>query len=135
MHPPAVVRLIPRMQPWARQLALRFCRPVYLVGSALDLPDPRDVDVRVILSAEEFEARWGDAKTWFRALWWPGRNDGSMRYAADMWDLSREASLVLQLNIDLQVQPPLEAMMHDASKRARLDDVASAVDVDFAGQP
>jgi hypothetical protein len=33
-----------------------FNRPIYLVGSALEKANPRDVDVAVILSDEEFEA-------------------------------------------------------------------------------
>lgn len=108
-------------------MALRFGRPVYLVGSARKLPDPRDVDVRVMVTDPEFKARWGDPEAWHEALWWPSRNDGSLRYAADMWDLSREASLVLQLNIDFQVQPPVEASKYDPKERTRLDDVEAAM--------
>ena len=123
VHPPAVVSLIARLQPWARQIALRFGRPVWLVGSALELPDPRDVDVRVMVSSEEFQARYGDPAEWRKGLWWPNRKDGSLRYAADMWDLAREASLSLRLNIDFQVQPPIEYENYPATKRHRLDDV------------
>jgi hypothetical protein len=124
VHPPAVVGLGPRLLPWARQIALRFGRPVWLVGSALELPDPRDVDVRVLLNDEEFLARYGDPAEWHKGLWFPNRKDGSLRYAADMWDLSREASLVLGLNIDFQVQPPIESGKYPVAKRHRLDDVA-----------
>lgn len=131
-HPAAAGWLAARLRPWARQLALRFGRPLWLVGSALELPDPRDVDVRVLLSSAEFEARYGDPSEWHKGLWWPNRLDGSLRYAADVWDLSREASLVLRLNIDFQVQPPIESRRYDPTKRLRLDDVAEISDVDPA---
>ena len=88
------------------------------------LPDPRDVDVRVILTDDEFASRYGDPAEWFKGLWWPNRNDGSLRYAADMWDLSREAALTLRLNIDFQVQPPVESSRHLLSERVRLDGVS-----------
>ncbi len=108
--------------PWARQMATRFARPVYLVGSSLELPDPRDVDVRVEVTDKEFHARWGDPRVWKDSLW-ISRHDGSMRYAADMWDLSREASLNLQLNIDFQVQPLCESICHHGKHMLRLDDL------------
>jgi hypothetical protein len=38
--------------------------PVYLVGSALRKADPRDWDIRVILSDDEFTRRFGDVKEW-----------------------------------------------------------------------
>jgi hypothetical protein len=53
-------------------LALRFGAPVYLVGSALELVDPRDVDVRVLVREEDFKARYGDPEEWRRAQGWPG---------------------------------------------------------------
>lgn len=75
-----------------------------------------------MVSAEEFLARYGDPAEWRKGLWWPNRKDGSLRYAADMWDLSREASLTLRLNIDFQVQPPVEYEKYP-TRRHRLDDV------------
>ncbi len=120
-HPPAAAQLADQLQPWADQIATRFGRPVYLVGSSLQLPDPRDVDVRVILSDEEFEARYGDPGAWHKALWWPSRNDGSIRYCMDVGDLSREASIQLKLNIDFQVQPPGEARRYLCGEDRKID--------------
>lgn len=77
----------------------------------------------MLLSSEEFAARYGNPAEWHKGLWWPNRKDGSLRYAADVWDLSREASLVLRLNIDFQVQPPVESLRYDPTRRFRLDDV------------
>jgi hypothetical protein len=111
-HEPAAELLVVQLQPWADQMATRFGRPVYLVGSSLRMADPRDVDVRVVVSDEEFRARYGDPVAWGEALWWPNRNDGSIRYCMDVGDLSREASIQLRLNIDFQVQPPSEARRH-----------------------
>jgi hypothetical protein len=78
-----------------------------------------------VLSSEEFTARYGDPKLWLRALWWPSHHDGSLRYAADVWDLAREASLFYRLNVDLAVQPPEEAYQHQDKPRLRLDDIDS----------
>lgn len=96
-----------------------------MVGSSLILPDPRDVDVRVMISRNEFISRYGDPDEWRKGLWFPNRKDGSLRYAADMWDLSREASLNLQLNIDFQVQPPCESESHRNKSYLRLDGIES----------
>ena len=110
-------------------MAARFARPVYLCGSALLLPDPRDVDVRIVVTDDEFRARYGDPDAWGRALWWPSKHDGSLRYAADMADLAREAALVLRLNLDVCVQPVSEAARYADQPRQRLDDVPGVVDV------
>jgi hypothetical protein len=118
---PSLDGLCESLQPWANQMASRFGRPVYLVGSALRLPEPRDYDIRIVVTDEEFTARYGDPYAWAEALWWPSRNDGSLRYAADMGDLSREASLALSRNIDFQVQPPCEARRHLVGDDQRLD--------------
>lgn len=121
-HEPAAGRLVELLRPWARHIAVRFGAPVYLVGSSLELPDPRDVDVRVILSDDAFRGRYGDPDLWCEGYWWPTRENGIMRYAADMWDLSREASLVYRLNIDFAVQPEREAARHEGA-RIRIDDL------------
>src|ERR1017187_3418817 len=47
---------------WANLVASRYGRPVYLTGGALKDAIPRDLDVRVVLSKSEFEARFGKLK-------------------------------------------------------------------------
>lgn len=119
-HDPAVVELMPRLSPWANQIASRFGRPVYLTGSSLELCDPRDVDIRVILTTEEFAARWGDPKEWMQGLW-TAMTHGATKYAADMYKLRSEACLGLRLNVDFQVQPPVEAIRHLDMRKHRVD--------------
>ncbi len=119
-HLPASHFLKNYLAPWATQIAGRFGYPVYLVGSALTLPEPRDIDVRCIVPTADFKARYGDPKVWSRGLWMT-RENGAIAYAADMADLSREAALALKLNLDFQVQPPLEAHQFQGFPRLRLD--------------
>jgi hypothetical protein len=57
---------------WANEIAKRYDSPVYLVGSALTKPNPRDVDVIVILSDEAFFKRYGC--NWFEAVEKTGTN-------------------------------------------------------------
>jgi hypothetical protein len=47
------------MEQWANQIAARFNAPVYLVGSSLHEPKPRDTDVVVILPDKIFYTRYG----------------------------------------------------------------------------
>jgi hypothetical protein len=82
-----------------------------------------------IAYAMRYQKSDGDPNAWHVGLWWPNRDDGSLRYAADMWDLSREASLVLQLNIDFQVQPPVESSRY-TGKRLRIDDLIQMTEED-----
>ena len=44
---------------WARHMAGRYNGPVYLTGSTLHNPDPRDCDVRIVVDDHEFAARYG----------------------------------------------------------------------------
>lgn len=114
---------------WARDMVMRFGRPVYLVGSALQVPSPRDVDVRIVLSTEEFESRWGRYAVW-GSVKDPLGGDGWRRYAADMGKLGREASKRCCLNIDLQVQPLGVAGAYAKEPRVRLDDVLDIEDAE-----
>jgi hypothetical protein len=108
----------PSVRAWARDLVMRFGRPVYLVGSALHCPSPRDVDIRVVLTDDEFRARWGDP-----AKWWGENAEGWRRYAADMGKLGKQGSIRCTLNIDLQVQSLSSTSEYAKNRRVRLDDV------------
>jgi len=61
--PPHLKENMPRLfliRRWATRLSVAFFSgaPVYLVGSALELSNPRDWDFRVILTAEAFARRY-----------------------------------------------------------------------------
>ncbi len=45
---------------WARHMAARYNGRVYLTGSVLRNPAPRDVDVRIVVQDTEFAARYGN---------------------------------------------------------------------------
>lgn len=86
-----------KLKAWATQLAARFGAPVLLVGSALRKLHPRDVDVRIVIPDEEFEARYG--VTWDR---W-SRGVDAQRWIDDMAKLGRNMVLTYKINLDLQV--------------------------------
>ena len=43
---------------WARHMAARYNGPVYLLGSTLHNPAPRDTDIRIVVEDHEFAARY-----------------------------------------------------------------------------
>lgn len=49
-----------RLEEWCRNVRRIFKCPPYLVGSVLQRPDFRDVDLRLILPDERFDAEWSD---------------------------------------------------------------------------
>lgn len=112
---------------WARQIAARFGHPVWLVGSATSEENPRDVDVRVVLPDDEFEARYGPVDTWHLWLWnsvGGTPTDMAANWGRDVAKLSRSACLYVRLNIDFQVIPLSEQTKNHADKpRVRLDDL------------
>ena len=42
----------------------RFCPSIYLVGTVLTSPDWRDVDVRMIMADDDFEAEFANPSLW-----------------------------------------------------------------------
>jgi len=114
------------MSGWANQIAGRYGFPVYLVGSALTEAEPRDVDVRVVLTDAAFFARFGikPMRTESEA-WKPEQSEGTRRLYAEQGKLSRSAALTLHLNIDFQVQSEsivLVRAYHERPRR-RLDTI------------
>ena len=91
-----VDRLQMQLASFAGNTAARFCAPVYLVGSALDRADTRDVDVRVVLSDEQFEARGYGLPTK-----WPSQ---CQRWIDDVAKLSAQVVADTRLNVDFQIQ-------------------------------
>lgn len=72
----------------------------YLVGSVLERPDWRDVDVRFIMSDEDFAALFPDAKTHW---------EQDERWLLLTISISERLSKVTGLPIDFQFQPQTHA--------------------------
>ncbi len=84
---------------------------IYLVGSALQRPDWRDVDVRYILSDEEFDKLFPQAgRYWEHDPRWL-----VLTSAISAW-LSRETGLP----VDFQFQPQTHANEHHPGPRSAL---------------
>lgn len=49
-----------RLEEWCRNVRKLFHSPPYLVGSVTQRADYRDVDLRVVLADDEFDANWSD---------------------------------------------------------------------------
>lgn len=116
---------------WSNQMAARFARPVYLCGSALKLQHPRDYDIRIVLTDEEFEHRYGDPCFYESSAWLPKRFPQMLSYYEDMAKLTRQGVLACHLNLDFQVHPMKFAQKerYRDQPRKRLDllaDVAEA---------
>ena len=47
------------LRSWAKDVAAKYGAQVYLVGSALDKTEPRDIDLAIVLPLAEFETRYG----------------------------------------------------------------------------
>lgn len=91
------------LEGWANQLFARYGHPVYLVGSALEQENPRDVDVICVLPDDEFENRFGPWRECER--FGPDQTPGSKRWCAEVGKLSREATAKHpSVNIDFKVR-------------------------------
>lgn len=107
---PFVVRC--KLQQWALQVRARFGFPVYLVGSVLGGNEwPRDIDVRVVMPDDHFEARFGDQNT----------ERGKWRWAQEMGKLNWWAAHYGHLPVDFQVMRKSEARHYRNRPRKRLD--------------
>ena len=49
-----------RLEEWCRKVRRLFKRAPYLVGSSIERADYRDVDLRLILDDEDFDANWAE---------------------------------------------------------------------------
>lgn len=54
-----ILNLLPQLTKLANQWYGYYGGPVYLVGSALDKEDPRDIDIRVVITNQDFERLFG----------------------------------------------------------------------------
>lgn len=113
------------------ELAGWFQAPVYLCGSALSKPDPRDYDLRIQLpdadfalryagamKAEAAVARWveqGLTGAWQRIRW---------RWSADCTHHTKRTWKLTNLNIDFQVYPMSYCQVSYAdAPRLRIDEM------------
>jgi hypothetical protein len=114
-----------RLYRWANSLQNVFGAPVYLVGSALrdDNPDPRDWDIRIILSDRRFAQRYGPVDEWedegSSGNWGRTRH----RWARECVKYAENGARHTQLNIDFQVYPHSHAPAYAGKPRLRLDNV------------
>ena len=51
-----------RLEDWCQMVRVMYGSTPYLVGSALERPDFRDVDLRIILPDDEFDAHFAGAR-------------------------------------------------------------------------
>jgi hypothetical protein len=96
-----------KLRRWALYMAARFNAPVLLVGSALYKSHPRDIDVRIIISDVQFNARYGvDSHGWTM--------DGPpQKWVDDMGNLCEKEATLAGLNLDFQVYPANHARQYD----------------------
>jgi hypothetical protein len=115
----------PLLHGWANQIAARFNQPVYLVGSALVEEKPRDTDVVVILTDEEFLARYGMSGLATQKIG-DHADDRDRRYWQDVAKLSAWCNRHHgngSLNVDFKVQDEsqVKARHYSPDFRLRLD--------------
>jgi hypothetical protein len=101
----------------ARHWAARYNGPVYLIGSTLHNPTPRDCDIRILVPDHEFAARYGHELV-KKDNPFPARpeitsamvvdfvTDGpTQRWIDDIAKFSGAICLKLTANVDLQIWP------------------------------
>lgn len=94
----------------AQHMAAKLNGAVYLVGSTLHHPSPRDCDIRVVVPDHEFGAGFGlvmkptTKAGWTHCIAW--NEDGpSQRWIDDCAKTGAEWSVSLGLNVDYKVWP------------------------------
>lgn len=83
-------------------MAARFNGPVYLVGSCQWSPFPRDVDIRIVISAHEFYGRYDIVIPLKPGKWY---DNISQRWIDDMAKMNRVLATSHHFNSDIQVWP------------------------------
>ncbi|HEY2509508.1 MAG TPA: hypothetical protein VGI39_01510 [Polyangiaceae bacterium] len=112
---------------WANLMASRYGRPVFLCGGALKDATPRDIDVRVVLLASEFEARFGPWRSAERVLTDVDEMDADRRWHVEIAKMNVQGANHTHLPVDFQVQALPTAMRYLNERRRRLDDVPGLV--------
>lgn len=108
--------LLKQLKPFAEKASETMCCPFYLVGSALEKDDPRDIDVYGRMDDRDFEIHFGSIVEWERQ----GR-EGDWGSARNSW--SRLCVVLTQwgwdttgLNLDVQVKPASNFDQHIKKK-------------------
>lgn len=133
---PAASWLRVKLEGWANQMSMRFGgAEVYLVGSALRSPRPRDVDVSIIMADDAFRERYAvpskvdpsafmsgvHAPDWPRHLVTWGREVSKLTHGA-------QRGLNVGLPLDVKIMHAKHATTHHAGKpRLRLDRLGGEV--------
>lgn len=105
-----VARIVQGLRVWANHMAGRYNGCVYLLGSTLQNPEPRDCDIRIVMDDHEFGARYGlemkptTKEGWTRCIAWD--EDGpTQRWIDDVAKFNGRLSVTLKLNMDIQLWP------------------------------
>ncbi|MDB4893122.1 MAG: hypothetical protein JWL61_4977 [Gemmatimonadetes bacterium] len=106
-----------KLRDWSRHMAARFNGAVYLVGSTLHHPTPRDTDIRIVIADHEFAARYDMPMAEIPAEKQRERNGVTrtqavpfdagitQRWVDDMAKLTAAVSIRLTHNADVKVWP------------------------------
>lgn len=106
----------------ANHLAEFYGGPVYLVGSALRKPNPRDYDIVVIIPDTDFFHRYGLTPKDWEKEGASGLYENRWRWAADMIKQTRRAWSHTMENVDLKIIPEWsEAARWAKEPKFRLD--------------
>lgn len=107
----------------ANAIACRLGGPVYLCGSAMTLPRPSDLDVRVVLAEHDVARLFGRDKPANIGEW----SERELRRGREQLKQSRRMSRRFRCNVDFQIQTEAEAAAYEGRPRLRLDAVPDDV--------
>lgn len=116
---------------FANEMAGWYQSPVYLCGSALSKPDPRDIDLRIQLPDADFALHYAGAKSaeTVVARWIEQGLTGQwtqlrFRWSADCTKRTKRAWKLTNQNVDFQVYPLSWCEQHYAdAPRLRIDEM------------
>lgn len=112
-----VAEIREKLRTWATHMAGRYNAPLYLTGSTLHNPAPRDCDIRIVIADHEFAARYGhELREFEKPIERKGRNtvhkgvhwdaEGpTQRWIDDLAKFNGIWSVRLGRNMDIQVWP------------------------------
>lgn len=123
--PPCVIRA----QLLAAGLSARYYGlPVYLVGSAITDPDPRDIDLVIPIPDDLFAAMYGEENTTVERNvgdWCTGTGGHAtpiwLRWARDCARQSRQLTMACRRAVDFKTQLPIRFDSYADKPRVRLD--------------
>jgi hypothetical protein len=103
----------------ANACAMSYGSPVYLVGSALEKPDPSDFDIRVPMAEADLARCFGkDQRQRGPDDLWPARR---WKMAREQLKQCRRYSRIFSVNVDFQFQTLEQAAGRQDGSRLRLD--------------